>query len=140
MSSDPNSPNYDELLELNMLQLLVLAANVVKANSMPDLVGYEDWDVPFTRFCQRIEKQGTVMRRSEMEAALWACNLLDERGEFFNVTSEDLDVFINKLMNYKRRRKFFDTIYNQIRNRPRMGRPNKVGFDKVKPKPDQGAK
>lgn len=122
----------EELFEVNLLQMLVLAANVVKARTLPDEVGYLDWDQPFWRFAQRLQKYGATMKKSELEAALWACNLLDEKGEFFNTTSETCDVFINQLMNYKQRRKHFDTIYNQIKDRPKLGRPNKVGFDKIK--------
>lgn len=124
----------EEIFNVNLLQMLVLAANVVKARTLPDEVGYLDWDQPFWRFTEKLKRFGATMKKSELEAALWACNLLDEKGEFFNTTSETCDVFINQLMNYKRRRKYFDEVYNQIKDRPKMGRPNKVGFDKVKRK------
>jgi hypothetical protein len=124
----------EELFNLNLLQMLVLAANVVKAKTLPEQVGYLDWEVPFWRFTARLEKFGATMKKSELEAALWACNLLDEEGEFFNVTSEDLTTFINKLLNYKKRRLHFDEVYNQIKDRPKMGRPNKTSFDKVRRK------
>lgn len=123
----------EERFEVNLLQMLVLAANVVKARTLPDKAGYLDWDKPFFKFIHDLEQRGTTMRQSELESALWACNMLDECGEFFNVNSDDLDIFINKLMNYKRRRKYFDHVYNQVHDRPKMGRPNKVGFDKVPP-------
>lgn len=127
----------EELFEVNLLQLLVLAANVVKARTLPDEVGYLDWDQPFFTFLNRLERRGATMKQSELESALSACNMLDECGEFFNVNSDDLDSFINKLMNHKRRRKYFDHVYNQVHDRPKMGRPNKVSFDKVPKKPKE---
>lgn len=121
----------DELFDINLQQLLVIAANVVKAKTMPDTAGYLDCETSFTTFLSRLQKYGTVIKKSELEAGLWACNILDEQGEFFNVTSAPLDVFINQLMQYKQRRKHFDRIYNQVKDRPRIGRPTKTKFDKI---------
>ena len=121
----------DELFDVNLQQLLVLTANVVKAKTMPDTAGYLDCEVSYSSFLARLQRHGAVMKRSELEAALWACNILDEQGEFFNVTSAPLDVFINQLMNYKKRRLHFDRLYNQVKERPRMGRPPKTKFDKL---------
>ena len=124
----------EEQFDVSLIQMLVLAANVVKAKTLPEEVGYLDWDVPFWRFLAKLNKYRTHIKKSELEAALWACNLLDEQGEFFNLDGEKLDVFINKIMNYKQRRLHFDSVYNHITARPKMGRPKDVGFNKIKPK------
>lgn len=113
---------------INIMEFLVLMVNVIKARQLSDEVGYVDYYMKFERLLLKAEKHGLSIHQPELEALLAAANFLDERGEFWNYKDQSLMEFVNALINPHAKHKYFNVIYNQIRERPKRGRPSK-SFD-----------
>ena len=65
---------------VTLRDIMVLLDNVRLGASMPD-VGFEDANQTYNSIVTKLNKK-VSLKVSDLESALWSCNLLDEKGKF----------------------------------------------------------
>lgn len=111
--------------EVSLLDLITLYVNLYQAAQDPK-IGYHDIEQPIKYLNRRLEKYSYFIKHKELEKLLYACQQMDEQGKFWNISpGQPLKTFVNKLLNYKQTRLYFNQIYSWIYRKPR-GRPKGV--------------
>lgn len=88
---------------VNLFQAAVILSNLAIARKDKD-VGFEDADRTYDEVIDAFTRGGTVSVKQEvLESALWACNLLDERGKFFHPSGKSFDRFLKLLLSRQER-------------------------------------
>ena len=92
----------------------------VRWGAQDDEVGFEDADRTLDQMTRTLNKKTVSLRKEVLESALWSCNLLNEKGQFWSPLDETFQEFINRLL--KPHGSEFDEFYNWI-NDPREAPP-----------------
>lgn len=77
-----------------------------------DEVGFEDANQTIEALCAKLNMKVTV-RESDVESALWSCNLLSEKRRFWHPKGLTFDEFLSKLLPGAS----FDKMYNVIKEK-----------------------
>lgn len=93
---------------VSLYDVAVLFANLHKAIHDP-LVGFEDADRTLTEMELALRRY-VPMRIDVIESALWAANLLNEKGDFFHPRGYAFDEFLAKLLPDRS----FDKVFNTV--------------------------
>lgn len=75
-------------------------------------IGFEDADYSFKEIHRKLCKKSIQLPKSAIESALWCCNMLDERNEFWSPRGESFREFVTRLL--KDYEGEFDYFYNWI--------------------------
>lgn len=121
-----SKPSREEIFGISLYDFMVLYTNLYMAKNDKD-IGYVDYETPMKLIEARLRKAGHQIKQSELEAALWACTLLDEAGKFWHPNGQKAKDFVTGLLHHKQAKKYYDEIYSQIKDKPKMGRPLKEG-------------
>lgn len=95
---------------INVFNLAILIANVYRAENDPRFAGCHT-DHHLEYYLKRAGRS-TKVHITALEASLWACNMLEEAGEFFHPFGLTFDQFIKKIKltdDYN-----YDKVYNII--------------------------
>lgn len=79
-------------------------------------VGFEDADRTLDQMTRTMCKRTLPLKKDVLESALWSCNLLSEKGQFWSPRGETFQEFVHRLL--KPHKGDFDEFYNWI-NDPR---------------------
>lgn len=93
---------------VTVLDLVCLLANTYRGAARDD-VGFEDATMTIEALTTKLNAKVRVDIR-DIESCLWACNLLDERKQFWHPKDLNFDQFIAKLLPDAA----FDKTYNFI--------------------------
>lgn len=93
---------------VTVLDLVVLLGNVFRGLA-DNTVGYEDTKLPLDTLVRHLNRRVKVWLR-DLEPALWACNLLDEKGDFWHPKGVTFDRWISTMLPYDK----FDKLYNLV--------------------------
>lgn len=113
-----------EVYSVDLFDLVVLLINVLKAKDHPD-IGYANIEESIKTLYTRMRRKTTKVKSTELEAALWACVMMDEQGCFFHPKGVSLKSFLFSMFNARLYDKNFNEIYCLISDKPKMGRPKK---------------
>ncbi len=98
---------------VSVLDLLTLTSAVRQAASNPE-VGFEDADKTHKQLLLELGTERIIpLPHKKLESALWACNLLNERGEFSHPTGEKFEKWLDSMLDPNR----FDLFRNTIISR-----------------------
>jgi hypothetical protein len=110
---------------VGLLDLVTLYVNLNLAAQHPE-VGYHNVDMPLKVLNNRLQRHSVYIKHNELEGLLYACQQLDENGQFWNVNPDQpFKTFVNKILNYKQTRLYFHQVYNWIYKKTGKGRPKK---------------
>lgn len=98
---------------VTVLDLVTLLGNVYRGAAMAD-VGFEDAEQTLQAITAKLNMKIRVPQ-SDIESALWACNLLDEKKKFWHPQGALFEQFIRKLVGPDHT---FDRTYNLILEKP----------------------
>lgn len=96
---------------VRLLDLVTLLRNVHVGAASTE-VGFEDARESLDSLTRKLNKK-IYVEPAILESCLWSCNLLDERGEFWDIKGRSLDELIRQLMPDAK----FDSYYNLILNK-----------------------
>lgn len=96
---------------VRLMDLVVLLYHVHKGANM-DEVGFEDALETIDSLTRRLN-QRVLIDPNLLESALWSCNMLDEREQFWHPKNKNFDDFVRELLG----RDGFDKTYNLIQKR-----------------------
>jgi hypothetical protein len=94
---------------VRLMDIVTLLHCVWAAKQHPD-VGFEDASRTIEQMTRMLNKR-ILVDPSLLESTLWSCNLLDERGEFWDVRGRSFSTFLRELLGNERK---FDRRYNVI--------------------------
>lgn len=95
-------------IELDTLDLVVLMFNVFKAEKDPQ-VGFEDANNTLEMLIKQLNFRFKTSPEA-IESALWSCNLLDEKKEFWHPFGMSFDAFVKKALPRYTLNKVYNTI------------------------------
>jgi hypothetical protein len=78
-----------------LLDRTVLVYHVSRGAQLPELVGYEDCEIPRAALLKRLALP--AIQRRTLESALWSCNLMDEAGQWWSPAGETCKQFIDRV-------------------------------------------
>lgn len=93
---------------VKLLDVATLLLNVHMA-AKDDEVGFEDANETLTSFTSKMSRS-VALDPTLIESALWAANLLDEKGKFVSPSGETFEAFVKRLLGSDS----FHRIYNTI--------------------------
>lgn len=96
-------------MRITALDLVVLLDHLSRGAFHPE-VGYENSEVPYKKMVRNLAERTIRIRVSEVESALWSCNLMSEIGKFEHPDGLSFDNFVKKML----RGKDYNYIYNFI--------------------------
>lgn len=97
---------------VKMMELVTLIHNVMRGVQLPNEVGFEDANRSLDSLFRRLNKK-VLIEPGALESMLWSANLMDERGEFWDVKERPFDQFIRELLGSDK----FDRRYNMIKKK-----------------------
>lgn len=107
-SNAANAPDRRLTRIVTVLDLVVLLGNVCRG--LADVsVGYEDVKLPVDTLVKHLNRPVKVWL-NDLEPALWACNLLSEKGKFWHPKRASFDRWISTMLPYDN----FDRLYNLV--------------------------
>lgn len=98
----------EETLVLSLYNLMILLYHVHKGAKTKD-VGFEDANHSI-RSLTKVLNHEVVVKKSEVESALWSCNLMAEQDLFWHPMGYDFDYFAKVALKGKE----FNKKYNWI--------------------------
>lgn len=108
-----------EEFSVSVFDLIILYTNVLRAKDMPD-IGYENLDESFSSFIKRLKSERLNIKRSDLEAALWAAGSLDDSKTFWHPLRVPFKKFLGAIMRHKQLQFYFDRIYYRfVKTKPR---------------------
>lgn len=99
-----------------LFDLMVLIANVWMANEDQN-IGFEDADQTINELTQKMNYE-VWTKMEDIESALWACNLLDEKGKFWHPRKYGFEEFVKVLLGHRT----FNRVYNLVDFKTRFGK------------------
>jgi hypothetical protein len=96
---------------VRLLDLVTLLHNVYVGSEDIE-VGFEDAQETLASLTLRLNKP-VMLDPSLLESALWSCNLLDEKGKFWDAKGRPFDQFLKELLPHDR----FNKQYNYLEDK-----------------------
>lgn len=81
----------------NLFNLAVLLVNICKASEDPE-IGWEDAMYTIDETIRFLNRRLTMLPERTTTSCLWACNLLNEKGDFWHPQGLSFDTFIYRLL------------------------------------------
>lgn len=104
---------------ISLMDLIVLYFNVIKARDV-DSIGYENTEETYSNFLRRVRDIRVVIKKADLEAALWAAGALDEEKQFWHPNKWPFKRFVTSAIQHKQLQYYFDRIYSKfVSKKPR---------------------
>ena len=103
------SPRVPHPTNITAVDLTTLVYNTYQGARETD-VGYEHAKLTIEEFAHRLNKIVTI-RTEDLEAALWSCNLMNERAKFWDGKERTFEEFLKSVSRGKK----FDLTYNYFK-------------------------
>ncbi len=101
----------DRFLNITALDAAVLLMHVMDGLADKD-VGFEDADKTYEQVRNSLNRT-FMLSKETIESALWACNLLNEKGKFKHPDGMSFEGFVSKMAPKKR----FDVLRNILESK-----------------------
>ncbi len=98
-----------QLRNVSAMALAVLIYHVFRGAEIEE-VGFEDAQETLDTFYRKANRF-TLIDPALVESALWSCNLMDERGQFWHPRGRTFDQFLKEVLGDK---DGFNKVYNLI--------------------------
>lgn len=113
--SDFLKPNYlakkgGQYRVIRLIEVVTLLHNVLEGARNADSVGFEDAHHTIESLTRKLNRK-LLIEPSVLESCLWSCNLLNERGEFWDGKGRTFEQFLAHIITPGDR---FDRRYNVI--------------------------
>lgn len=97
---------------ISVTDFAILLYNVFKGSQFYS-IGFEDAQHTLDSYIKRFYFHQVKLKVSDIESALWSCNLLDEKNEFWHPRKKTFKSFCNEILNDSE----FDLRYNYIKDK-----------------------
>ena len=100
-----------QLRTVRLVEVMTLVHNVM-AGAMDESIGFEDAGRTINQLVRALNRN-ILVDPGVLESALWSCNLLNEKGQFWDGRARSFDEFVKVVLKGDK----FDKIYNTIEAR-----------------------
>lgn len=103
-------------LAVRPLDVAILLNNVHKSAQDED-TGFNDADITLAQMTTRMNRRKVPFKVDTVERALYCCNLMDEKGEFWHPLGVTFEDFLKSIAVQNGRPLLFDRFYNYFKAR-----------------------
>jgi hypothetical protein len=90
-----------------------------------EAVGYADADTSLRYLQRHLDEVLVSVKKKELEALLWACQMQDEQGKFWCSRDMDMRAFVQRVLKTKVTALQFNEVYSWVYKGAKRGRPSK---------------
>ncbi len=100
MSKSPVTTAFNLSTTLSLREAMILLCNIYRAKQDAE-IGFEHAVKTIEELCAPLEAHKVELTVTDIESALWSCQLLDEKGEFWHPFGRSFDEFLKDISEEK---------------------------------------